>query len=110
LSPPGVTLCETSGELDLATYGSVRKRLPALLEADAPIVFDLRGLTFIDGAGLGLLIEFDAVLRGRHGRAPRWLVSPVVERVLEFRGYRNWLEVVADVNAALDVGARPPAD
>jgi anti-anti-sigma factor len=60
------------GEIDLATVGTVEAEIQAAL-ADAPaLVLDLREVTFIDSAGLRLVLETSrraarfSVVRGPH--------------------------------------------
>jgi anti-anti-sigma factor len=52
-----------SGELDLATCDDLRRRLqPALLQAGSSVL-DLSAVSFIDSAGLRMLIQLASALR-----------------------------------------------
>jgi anti-anti-sigma factor len=66
----GVTIVQPRGELDLATADTLRSTLDAAvaetlrasldgMENGARLVLDLRGLSFIDSAGLHLLVALD---------------------------------------------------
>jgi anti-sigma B factor antagonist len=48
-----------SGEFDIAGVGRVEAALDRIFQAPRPrqIVFDLRGLTFLDAAGLGTILR-----------------------------------------------------
>jgi anti-anti-sigma factor len=52
-----------SGEIDLATVGEVRRALQGAGERET-LVLDLRGVTFMDSVGVGLVVE-------EHRRAER---------------------------------------
>ena len=57
------TIVAPRGELDLATAGQLRSALQRSRKG-GPLVLDLRGVTFVDSVGLGLVIE-------EHRRAER---------------------------------------
>lgn len=83
------------GELDLATCDDVRRRLqPALLQAGRSVL-DLSAVSFIDSAGLRMLIQLASALR-KEGRtlvlippADAWarkvLAVSQLDRVIVFR-------------------------
>jgi anti-anti-sigma factor len=45
------------GEIDLATIGALEAEVQAALAEDGALVLDLREVTFIDSAGLRLVLE-----------------------------------------------------
>jgi stage II sporulation protein AA (anti-sigma F factor antagonist) len=55
-----------SGELDLASCDTLREKLEPVLTGDGSAVLDLGGVTFIDSAGVRLLVQL-ALLRQRSG-------------------------------------------
>ena len=83
------------GELDLATCDDLRRRLQTiLLDADTAVL-DLSAVTFIDSAGLRMLVQLANALR-REGRvlelippADAWarkvLAVSQLDRVIAFR-------------------------
>jgi anti-anti-sigma factor len=84
------------GELDLASAASVRPHLLAAVDAAAPgrLDLDLRGVSYLASAGLGLLLE--ASERARDGGRRLWvLVEPggSPERILTLAGLET---LVAD--------------
>jgi anti-anti-sigma factor len=86
----GRVVVAVRGELDMATIGSVEDALQALREAGSrDVVLDLRALTFVDCAGLNMLLA-----AGRDARADGWNLaildgSPALERLLEITGLRD---------------------
>jgi anti-sigma B factor antagonist len=84
------------GELDLASAPQLRDEVRELVAAGfMHIVIDLRGLLFIDCAGVRLLVELDADARRR-----RWRLSLVqgracVRRVLELTATVDVLPLTA---------------
>jgi anti-sigma B factor antagonist len=56
---------ESTGELDMATAPFVRRQVDELVAAGfTHLVIDLRGLAFMDCAGIHLLLGLDAAARG----------------------------------------------
>jgi anti-sigma B factor antagonist len=59
-----VVVAELSGELDLATAGSLTRRLLLILEEPiSGLVLDLRKLSFVDSNGLRVAVTIDRVAR-----------------------------------------------
>lgn len=85
----GTTTVLVSGELDIATTGQLRTYVEhALAESGtARIVLDLRGISFIAAAGIGLLAELrhTAILYGAELLLGD--VSPAVTRLLALVGH-----------------------
>lgn len=78
-----VALC---GELDLANAGTAESALEASLEAETPVVVDMRELEFIDSTGIALLVA--ALGKGNDETRISFIPSaaPAVKRVLELTG------------------------
>lgn len=76
----GTTLLRAAGEIDLLTVGRLSAALDqALAGPRRPVVVDVRGVTFVDCAGMGLLV--DARWRARRRDVPLTIVpSPTVTR------------------------------
>jgi anti-sigma B factor antagonist len=85
-----------SGELDVATTAELRAVITQVHRSGShEIVFDLRGLSFLDSSGLGVLIGAD--LAGRDGQAPARFIrgGRTVQRVFEITGMDRevtWVE------------------
>ena len=83
------------GEWDIGTTGQVRAALRAVRSrGPTDLVVDLRGLTFIDVTGLGVLLELDAE-RQRHGGTLTLIRgSAEVHRLFELAGVSDRLRLV----------------
>src|SRR5215212_1751708 len=77
------------GDVDIATVGQIREQIETFTATAAKrLVLDLRGATFLDSAGLHLVLEADAA-----SRADGWEFALVggpadVQRVFELTGCR----------------------
>jgi anti-sigma B factor antagonist len=93
----GVAVLTISGEHDLSTAPSLRRRLDGLLDEGVATVLDLSPATFIDSSILGVILD------GRRRAAEadigfavaRSNGSDAVDRVLEVTGLRAELPVHA---------------
>lgn len=82
----GPSLAEATlhGELDLATVSVLREVLATAATTRAMYVtLDLSRLTFIDGAGLGTILDARRALRSHQGDLTILAPSPCVRRILE---------------------------
>jgi anti-anti-sigma factor len=92
--PQGVCVCPV-GEVDLATVGSIRRTIDECVGAGCErVVLDLRGVTFLDCAGVHLVLEADSA-----ARAAGWelllIEGPVpVQRIFDLAGVRDRLPFV----------------
>ncbi|MEV7144119.1 STAS domain-containing protein [Streptomyces tauricus] len=65
----GTTVVELRGEIDIATTPPIAARLDTLTGGPCPdLVLDLRAVSFIDCAGLGLLCRARSRVLARRGR------------------------------------------
>ena len=72
------------GELDLLTADELRSALAEALAADATVVVDLDGVTFVDACGLRVILE---VAESLNGEGPLRIVNGrMVERLLRIVG------------------------
>ncbi len=80
----GGNVVRLTGELDMATAPAVQEALHAAQHAQASqLIVDLRGLTFLDSVGLGVLIAADLAGRDGHVKVSFVRGSPTVHRVFE---------------------------
>jgi anti-anti-sigma factor len=85
------------GELDIATTAGADSELRRVEQGGARvIVLDLRGLTFMDSTGLGLLVSAAARARGGGHRLAIVRGPAAVQRVLELTGLDARLDVIDD--------------
>jgi anti-sigma B factor antagonist len=95
----GAAVVYVSGELDLATAPRLEQVLREL-GAD-PVVVDLSECTFLDSAGMGVLLGSARAL-GDAGRSLRVATAdPRILRVLEITAVNTLIAVHPDVEAAL---------
>lgn len=105
LSLEGATVVAPSGEIDVATVGSLRERMLAA-EGERPVlVLDLREVGFMDTSGLQLVFETER-RSSEHGfrfalvRGPRRL-----QRLFEIAGLEDRLWTVDHPDEAVAGGA-----
>ena len=95
-------LLRLAGDFDLSGVGQVEGALDRMSRAPKPrrVVFDLRGLTFLDLAGLRTILRADA--RGRAERFEVVVVRPRgrANRVFTLTRAGEELSMVGDLEAA----------
>ncbi|MFI8891629.1 STAS domain-containing protein [Streptomyces paradoxus] len=83
------------GELDLRTAPALRARLDGVTAGTCPdLVLDLRPVSFIDCAGLGVLCRVRNRVRARHGRLRLVVGGTQLPRVLRHTGLAAAFEVL----------------
>ena len=79
---------ELSGELDHASAAGARREIDRWIEDSGvrEVVFDLKGLTFMDSSGLGVILGRYRVINGRGGSV--WIrgARMQVDRLLNMSG------------------------
>ncbi|MFH8365638.1 STAS domain-containing protein [Streptomyces sp. NPDC018031] len=98
----GITLVEIVGELDIVAAGSARPCLDALVRAGRhpDIVLDLRGVTFVDCAGLSVLCRVRNGVLERSGRLRLVIEDPRLRRLLRIVRLADAFEVLDDLASA----------
>ena len=111
----GLAVLTISGEHDLSTAPTLRRRLHGLLDEGTPTVVDLSPATFIDSSILGVIL--DGRRRASEAKigfaVARSSGSDAVDRVLEVTGLRTELPVHAHREEAVTAasgysGKSPP--
>lgn len=98
-TPAGAAVVTVSGELDLATAPRLQDALAERMED--PVVVDLSECTFLDSAGMGVLLASARTL-SESGRSLRVATAdPRILRVLELTAVDTLIAVHPDVEAAL---------
>ena len=91
-----------AGDFDLAGVRPVEHALDRLREAPAPrrVVFDLRGLAFLDAAALRTILRTDA--QGRAEAFEVVVVRPrgIADRIFTLTRAGEWLTIVAEPKPA----------
>jgi anti-anti-sigma factor len=80
---------ELHGELDMYSATDLRRGLACLIDeqGNLSLVLDLRGLTFMDAAGLTVLADAQARIRARGGTIRVANPRRNVQRVLDLTGF-----------------------
>lgn len=90
-----------SGEIDQAVVPLLREAVDELVaESRAHLVWDLRDVTFMDSAGLGVLVYAVRVAEAGQGSLRLAGVNPQVGHLLELTGVDAVVGTYADVTSA----------
>ncbi len=101
---PGVVLLSPSGDLDAYTAPGLRAELHRATDGNgdvALVVVDLKGITFIDSAGLGTLVGAHRRMRESGGRLRIVRPPALVSRAFELTGLDEVLDLCDDREQAL---------
>jgi anti-sigma B factor antagonist len=97
----GVVIVEVTGDIDMSTAPGLRERLFALGGSGQPLVVDLNRVTFIDSAGLGVLVGAARNV-GAHGGSLHAVCSrPQTRKLLWLTGVDRRIPLTATVDGAL---------
>ena len=91
----GVVLVVT-GEIDLATVPTVERELLHAEESHDVVAIDLSKVSFIDSAGVHMIVAANRRLRERGGRLLIVQGPAQVSRLFELTGLSDYVEVVRD--------------
>ena len=97
------TVVTVAGELDVASSQVLERELRQLHEVPV-VVVDLRGLTFIDSTGLGVLVRAHQVAREHGRRFGLVRGNGQVSRLLSLTGLDEELLVADSAEALLSAG------
>jgi anti-anti-sigma factor len=97
----GVVIAEVAGELDMSTGPRLGEHLSTLADSGEPLIVDLNRITFIDSAGLGVLIA-TARRAGVHGGSLHAVCSqPQTRKLLWLTGVDRRIPLTATLDGAL---------
>jgi anti-anti-sigma factor len=65
--PPDVVVLSLQGEIDLATSAQIKEAATAASDNCRCLVFDLTRVSFMDSAGLHLLVDMDRTMKAGGG-------------------------------------------
>ncbi len=102
----GVVVVAVDGEVDLCSADQFARSLATAADSDVrAILLDLDRVSFMDSAGLHVLLQFSGAERDRLSLTRG---SPQVQRLLEVTGVRRYLPFVPSSSPERN-GARPAA-
>ncbi len=105
-----VLVVELHGEVDFVAARSIRSCLDRVTARRRPLLLmDLRPVTFIDCAGLGVLCRARRRVRARGGRLSLIVDDPRVVRTIALAGLSKAFDVHRGLDAALAAHAAPAA-
>jgi anti-sigma B factor antagonist len=94
---PGGPVIALTGEVDLSAVAAVEEEIAPTLDAGPELlVFDLRGLDFLDSSGLRLILRIDQAQREAGRRLVVVRGGRRVARVFDLTGADRQLETVDD--------------
>lgn len=103
----GVAVVEVTGDIDLTMVAELRERLFALADEGQPLIVDLNRVTFIDSAGLGVLIGAARRVGGRGGSLHAVCSQPQPRKLLWMTGVDRRIPLSATVDEALTLQTAP---
>jgi anti-anti-sigma factor len=102
----GAVLFRVEGELDLTEVARVKSALLPEIQPVARIVIDLSGVTYLDSAGIGILIGLHRKAQGQDASLRVAAPSTGVARILKIIALNRFLHVYPTVQEAL--APQPP--
>ncbi len=88
------------GELDLAAKPAAKEALRRAQRLAEVVVFDLSGVSFIDSAGLDVIVDANTRQREASRRLVLIMGSPQVQRMLTLTGVVEQLEIADPLTGA----------
>jgi anti-anti-sigma factor len=93
--PSDRAVLTVTGELDAASFTQLRRHLnECFSDGCKDVTIDLSGVTFIDSAGIGVIVGAMRQLNERRGRLTLAQPSPAVRKVLEITGLAAQMDIV----------------
>jgi anti-sigma B factor antagonist len=106
----GVVIAEVTGDMDMSTVAGLRERLFELAGSGQPLIVDLNRVSFIDSAGLGVLVGA-ARLAGVNGGSLHAVCSrPQTRKLLWLTGVDRRIPLTDTVDGALTLLTGPGDD
>jgi anti-anti-sigma factor len=100
-SERGVVIAEVTGDMDISTAAGLRERLLGLASSGQPLIVDLNRVTFIDSAGLGVLIGAARRADANGGSLHAVCSRPQTRKLLWLTGVDRRIPLTATVDGAL---------
>ena len=97
----GVVIAEVTGDIDVTNVAGLRERLFGLAGSGQPLIVDLNRITFIDSAGLGVLVGAARRAHGHGGSLHVVCSRPQPRKLLWMTGVDRRIPLNATVDGAL---------
>jgi anti-anti-sigma factor len=100
-SERGVVIAAVTGEIDISAVTPLRERLFELADSGVTLIVDLNRVTFIDSAGLGVLVSTARRAAGHGGSLHAVCAQRQTRRLLWMTGVDRRIPLTATVDGAL---------
>lgn len=100
-SERGCVIAAVTGEIDISTVGRLRECLFELAESAQPLIVDLDRVSFIDSAGLGVLVGTSRRAAERGGSLHAVCTQPQTRKLLWMTGVDRRIPLEASLDEAL---------
>lgn len=97
----GAVIAAVTGDIDISTVGGLREALFKLADTGPMLIVDLNKVTFIDSAGLGVLIGAYRQATARGGSLHAVCSRPQTRKLLWLTGVDRRIPLAATVDGAL---------
>ncbi len=112
--PPGCTVIEVGGEIDVYTAPKLRERLVSLVEEGSyQLIVDMESVEFLDSTGLGVLVGGLKRVRAHEGWIDLVCTQSRILRIFRITGLNRVFSIydtVPDAVAAHDVPGAAEAE
>jgi anti-sigma B factor antagonist len=112
--PPGFTVIEVGGEIDVYTAPKLRERLVSLVESGSyQLIVDMQSVEFLDSTGLGVLVGGLKRVRAHEGWIDLVCTQSRILRIFRITGLNRVFSIydtVGEAVAAHDAPDAPDAD
>jgi anti-sigma B factor antagonist len=108
--PPGFTVMEVGGEIDVYTAPKLKERLVSLVESGSyELIVDMEGVEFLDSTGLGVLVGGLKRVRAHDGWIDLVCTQSRILRIFRITGLNRVFTIYDTVRDAVAAHAAPAA-
>jgi anti-sigma B factor antagonist len=109
--PPGFTVIEVGGEIDVYTAPKLRERLVSLVESGSyELIVDMENVEFLDSTGLGVLVGGLKRVRAHEGWIDLVCTQSRILRIFRITGLNRVFSIYDTVAEAVAAHDGPAAD
>ena len=107
--PPGFTVIELGGEIDVYTAPKLRERLVSLVESGSyQLIVDMESVEFLDSTGLGVLVGGLKRVRNHEGWIDLVCTQSRILRIFRITGLNRVFDIYDTVPEAVAAHDAPP--
>ena len=108
--PPGFTVIEVGGEIDVYTAPKLRERLVGLVESGSyRLIVDMQSVEFLDSTGLGVLVGGLKRVRAHEGWIDLVCTQSRLLRIFRITGLNRVFDIYDSVPEAVAARDTPTA-